>query len=127
MTAPTDPPPTPAAPTFPEPVPAPAVPAAESGSRFRVLRPHARGGLGEVFVAEDAELGREVALKEMRPGLAADPGSRGRFLREGAITGRLEHPGVVPVYGLGAHADGRPYYAMRLIRGDNLLAAIRRL
>src|SRR6185437_5100123 len=52
--------------------------------------------------------------------------ARSRFVLEGEVTGRLEHPGVVPVYGLGAYADGRPYYVMRLIQGENLGAAIGR-
>src|SRR5262245_38589183 len=91
--------------------------------RYRVLRPHARGGLGEVFVAEDKELHREVALKEIQARLADDPTSRARFLREAEVTGRLEHPGIVPVYGLGTYADGRPFYAMRFIKGDNLKEA----
>jgi serine/threonine protein kinase len=95
------------------------------GPRYRVLRPHARGGLGEVFLAEDRELHREVALKEILPRHAADPCSRGRFLVEAEITGNLEHPGVVPVYGLGAHGDGRPFYAMRFVRGQSLRDAIR--
>ncbi len=94
------------------------------GRRYRILRPHARGGLGEVFVAHDEELRREVALKEMRPEQADDAAQRARFVREAEVTGRLEHPGVVPVYGLGAHGDGRPYYAMRFIRGDSLKDAI---
>ena len=93
-------------------------------SRFFVLRPHATGNLGEVFVAHDAELHREVALKEILAGHANDPESRRRFLVEAEITGRLEHPGIVPVYSLGMHADGRPYYAMRFIRGHSLLEAI---
>jgi len=46
--------------------------------------------------------------------------SRQRFLLEAEITGGLEHPGIVPVYGLGTYADGRPYYAMRFIKGDSL-------
>ncbi len=96
----------------------------ESGARFRVLRPHARGGLGAVFVALDAELNREVALKEILDHHADDPVSRQRFLLEAEITGGLEHPGIVPVYGLGTYADGRPYYAMRFIKGDSLKAAI---
>src|SRR5262249_33296536 len=54
------------------------------------------------------------------------PGSRARFRREAEITGKLEHPGVVPVYGLGCHDDGRPYYAMRFIKGDSLQEALRR-
>jgi tRNA A-37 threonylcarbamoyl transferase component Bud32/tetratricopeptide (TPR) repeat protein len=91
-----------------------------------VLRPHARGGLGEVFVALDQELHREVALKEIDAKHADDPESRGRFVREAEITGGLEHPGVVPVYGLGRRADGRPYYAMRFIRGETLKDAITR-
>jgi serine/threonine-protein kinase len=98
-----------------------------TGLRFRVLRPHARGGLGEVFVARDEELNREVALKEIQPRYADDPQSRARFLLEAEVTGGLEHPGVVPVYGLGTHADGRPFYAMRFIKGDNLQEAIRRI
>jgi tetratricopeptide (TPR) repeat protein/tRNA A-37 threonylcarbamoyl transferase component Bud32 len=98
--------------------------AADGGQRFRVLRPHARGGLGAVFVALDAELNREVALKQILDHHADDPVSRQRFLVEAEITGGLEHPGIVPVYGLGAYGDGRPYYAMRFIKGDSLKEAI---
>src|SRR5204863_6324668 len=87
-------------------------------------RPHARGGLGEVFVALDEELQREVALKEIQDRFADHPESRSRFVREAEITGGLEHPGIVPVYGLGQYADGRPFYAMRFIRGDSLKDAI---
>ena len=95
-----------------------------SARRYRVVRPHSQGGLGAVFVAVDAELNREVALKEILDHHAFDPMSRARFLLEAEITGGLEHPGIVPVYGLGSYADGRPYYAMRFIRGDSLKAAI---
>ena len=94
------------------------------GQRFRVLRPHARGGLGAVFVALDAELNREVALKQILDHHADDPTSRTRFVLEAEITGGLEHPGIVPVYGLGSDGGGRPYYAMRFIRGDSLKDAI---
>ena len=97
---------------------------AADGQRFRVLRPHAHGGLGAVFVALDNELNREVALKQLLDRHADDPVSRAAFLSEAAITGGLEHPGIVPVYSLGSDGDGRPYYAMRLIRGDNLKEAI---
>jgi serine/threonine protein kinase/tetratricopeptide (TPR) repeat protein len=96
------------------------------GQRFRVLRPHARGGLGMIFVALDTELHREVALKQIHDRHADDPGSRARFLIEAEITGGLEHPGIVPVYGLGTYEDGRPYYAMRFISGDSLKEAIDR-
>jgi serine/threonine protein kinase/lipopolysaccharide biosynthesis regulator YciM len=96
------------------------------GARFRVLRPHARGGLGEVFLARDTELNRDVALKEIQDRYADDPRYRSRFEYEAEVTGGLEHPGIVPVYGLGHTADGRPFYAMRFIRGDSLKDAIRR-
>ena len=84
------------------------------------------GGLGAVFVALDTELNREVALKQILDHHADDPTSRQRFLLEAEITGGLEHPGIVPVYGLGTYDDGRPYYAMRFIRGDSLKEAIDR-
>jgi serine/threonine protein kinase len=98
--------------------------ATSDGQRFRVLRPHARGGLGAVFVALDTELHREVALKQILDAHADDPLSRQRFLLEAEVTGGLEHPGIVPVYGLGTYGDGRPYYAMRFIRGGSLKEAI---
>ena len=98
--------------------------ATSDGQRFRVLRPHAQGGLGAVFVALDAELHREVALKQILDQHADDPASRARFVLEAEVTGGLEHPGIVPVYGLGTYGDGRPYYAMRFIRGDSLKDAI---
>ncbi len=106
---------------------APSVGAPSSlGLRFQILRPHAKGGLGEVLVAHDQELHREVALKRMQERNADDPDSRSRFLLEAEITGGLEHPGIVPVYGLGTYEDGRPYYAMRFIRGDSLKDALAR-
>jgi hypothetical protein len=95
-------------------------------ARFQILRPHARGGLGQVFVARDEELKREVALKEIQEQHAANPEARARFLLEAEVTGGLEHPGIVPVYGLGHYADGRPFYAMRFVKGDSLKDAIAR-
>ncbi|WP_165251562.1 WD40 repeat domain-containing serine/threonine protein kinase [Paludisphaera soli] len=94
--------------------------------RYRVLGLHARGGLGEIYTALDTELDRRVALKELQPRHAHDEMSQLRFLQEAEITGRLEHPGVVPVYGLGRHPDGRPYYAMRFIEGETFQAAVDR-
>jgi serine/threonine-protein kinase len=105
--------------------PSPGVPTS-AGGRFRILRPHAKGGLGEVFVARDEELHRDVALKQIQEIHADNPQSRSRFVLEAEITGGLEHPGIVPVYGLGTYADGRPFYAMRFIKGDSLKDAIER-
>jgi serine/threonine protein kinase len=92
-------------------------------ARYEIVRPHALGGLGEVLVARDLELHREVAFKRIREPFADDAGSRRRFLLEAEITGALEHPGIVPIYGVGHHADGRPFYAMRFIRGESLQEA----
>ena len=95
-----------------------------TGGRFQVIRHHAQGGLGVVSVAHDGELNREVALKEIKAAYAHDGESRSRFLLEAEVTGGLEHPGIVPVYGLGQYDDGRPYYAMRFIQGDSLKEAV---
>lgn len=92
--------------------------------RFELIKQHAWGGLGEVYVAYDRELNREVALKRLQERHAGSADSRIRFLLEAEITGGLEHPGIVPVYGMGMSDDGRPYYAMRFIRGQTLRAAI---
>jgi serine/threonine protein kinase len=69
-------------------------------------------------VARDAEFQRDVAIKEIRGGAADDQRYRNRFVREAEITAQLEHPGIIPVYARGEQEDGRPYYVMRLIRGD---------
>lgn len=93
--------------------------------RFRKIRRHAKGGLGKVSVALDEDLQREVALKEIRARYADDPQNRSRFVAEAMITGRLEHPGIVPVYGLDRDELGRPYYAMKFVHGLTLHDAIR--
>jgi WD40 repeat protein/serine/threonine protein kinase len=95
--------------------------------RFHKIRPHAQGALGQVFLARDKELLRKVALKEIKDRYADNPDARGRFLLEAQITGRLEHPGVVPVYGLGAYENGRPFYAMRFIKGESMQDALKRI
>jgi eukaryotic-like serine/threonine-protein kinase len=95
-------------------------------TRYPIKRLHAKGGLGEVFVAEEPSLNREVALKRIQVRFQRDPESLRRFLQEAEITGRLEHPGVVPVYGMDRDAAGHPCYAMRFIRGETLHEAIKR-
>ncbi len=74
--------------------------------------------MGVVSVALDTELDRSIALKEIREVAADNSTYRARFLAEAEITGKLEHPSIIPIYGLGTYPDGRPFYAMRLIRGD---------
>jgi serine/threonine protein kinase/formylglycine-generating enzyme required for sulfatase activity len=89
---------------------------------YRPQRHHARGGLGEVLAARQEELGRLVALKRIRPERLHEA-ARKRFLLEAVITAGLQHPGIVPVYGLGQDDNG-PFYSMPLIEGQTLQEAI---
>jgi len=79
-----------------------------------------QGGMGVVLQGRDAAVGRAVAVKVLLAEHRDSPELRRRFLEEGRITGRLQHPGVVPVYGLGRLADGRPYFTMKLVQGRTL-------
>ncbi len=88
-----------------------------------------RGGIGRVYIAADRHLGREVAIKELLidRALSERPDALGvlaRFLREARITGKLEHPNIVPVHELGRRADGSLYYSMRVVRGRTLSQAL---
>ncbi len=91
--------------------------------RLLEARFHARGGLGEVLVVRQQELDRPVALKRIRPDQFHEA-ARLRFVREAAITARLQHPGIVPIHGLGEDEDG-PFYTMPFIGGETLHDAIR--
>jgi eukaryotic-like serine/threonine-protein kinase len=99
----------------------------ESGDDcYELLRLHASGGMGRVWVARDAALGRDVALKELQPERAADPALLARFVHEARLTSRLEHPGIVPIYELAPGDAGEPpFYTMRLLRGQTLTEAAR--
>ena len=95
-------------------------------SRYVTDRLHAEGGIGQVWLARDVHLNRDVALKTLREELQHRTRAMRRFLKEAEITGQLEHPGIVPVYELIANpATGRPFYAMRFVRGRTLAKAIR--
>lgn len=78
--------------------------------RYRLIEPIGRGGMGVVYRAEDTVLGREVAVKVIDCGVDD----------EARVTARLEHPGIVPVHDAGVLHDGRPFYAMKLVRGQRL-------
>ena len=80
----------------------------------------ARGGMGVVYRATDTALGREVAVKVLQERYAADSGTARRFADEARITGQLQHPGIPPVHDLGTLPDGRPFLAMKLIKGSTL-------
>ena len=98
----------------------------DARTRYSRTQLHAKGGIGQVWLARDGDLGREVALKELRPERGTSPEAWARFVAEARITGQLEHPGIVPVYELAVHPeDGDPFYTMRFIRGKTLFQAIR--
>jgi Tfp pilus assembly protein PilF len=94
--------------------------------RYTLTRLHAQGGIGQVWVARDGDLGREVALKELLGARANNPAVVARFVEEAKITGQLQHPNIVPVYELVRPADpGKgPFYTMRFVRGRTLRAAV---
>jgi serine/threonine-protein kinase len=79
-----------------------------------------RGGMGEVRLCRDAQIGRQIALKVIRRSRASRARPRARFVREAKIQGQLEHPAVVPVYDFGEGADGRTYFTMRQVFGRTL-------
>jgi serine/threonine-protein kinase len=94
--------------------------------RYTLLQLHAQGGIGRVWLARDEDLGREVALKELRPEQAGDPALVARFVEEAKVTGQLQHPAIVPVHELARRpADGQYFYAMRFVKGRTLHDAIR--
>src|SRR5512139_2011251 len=80
----------------------------ERGVRYRLGRPIARGGMGEVISAHDTQIGRDVAIKRL-PSEVASATALARFLREARIQGRLDHPAIVPVHELAYDGDGRPF------------------
>ncbi len=87
---------------------------------FDLLEEVGRGGMGVVYRARDLALGREVAVKLLLDRYAPDSGPARRFLDEARITGQLQHPGVPAVYQVGSLPDGRPFLAMKLIKGRTL-------
>jgi serine/threonine-protein kinase len=104
--------------------PAPAAPEEEStlrrAGRFEVQAEIARGGMGAVWLARDPELNRPLAVKVLRPEYRDRPELERRFREEAQVTGQLQHPGIPPVHEVGTLADGRPFFAMKLIKGRTL-------
>ncbi len=95
----------------------------ESRDRYTLTHLHAKGGMGRVWLARDTALGRQIALKELRPDQTDNAIVFSRFLYEAKITAQLEHPSIVPVYELGKGEV--PYYTMRFVKGRTLSEAIR--
>ena len=90
-----------------------------SATKYRINNELARGGMGTVYLAEDTELDRRVAIKVLST-TDANIDLRERMIREAQIIARLEHPGIVPVHDVGVLPDGRVFYAMKYVRGSRL-------
>lgn len=90
-----------------------------SATKYRLLEKFARGGMGTIYLAEDTQLQRKVALKVLHtPDLSGDLSVR--MLREARVIARLEHPGIVPVHDVGELPDGRVFYVMKFVQGQRL-------
>jgi serine/threonine protein kinase len=90
-----------------------------AGTRYRLIERIGSGGMGSVYLAEDATLGRRVAIKILDvPDSTGDLAAR--LQREAHILASLEHPGIVPVHDAGTLADGRIFYAMKFVEGERL-------
>ena len=96
-----------------------------AGGRYRVERTLGRGGMATVFLAEDVELGRPVAVKVLDGGLEGNGGRGERFRREARTAASLQHPNVVAVYDAGEE-DGRLYIVMECVAGEGLDALLAR-
>jgi eukaryotic-like serine/threonine-protein kinase len=127
----------PSAPDLPPPPPEMAAPDIPRGAepesaisgpvagRYDLREQIARGGMGVVYRAQDRLLNRTAAVKVMRSRFMDRPDLLRRFMAEARINGRLQHPGVVPVYEVGTLADTRPFIAMKLIEGKTLARELR--
>lgn len=114
-------------PSAPEPRATPAgrsfCPAGTLFDHFRVIRLLGRGGMGEVYLARDQQLGRKVALKVVRADRLGSQESVDRFLFEAQTTARFNHPHIVTIYAVG-QVDGTPYVALEYLEGQNLAERI---
>ena len=93
--------------------------------RYRVLSLLGAGGMGDVYLAEDAQLRRKVALKLLSPGFVGDTEPRARFLREARLASALDHPNVCTVHEVGEDG-GRLFIAMQYVEGETLRARLQR-
>ncbi len=103
--------------------PAAALPAGPAG--YELVEEIGRGGMGIVYRAVDVRLNRDVAVKLLAEQACPDSAATARFVTEAKITAQLQHPGIPAVHELGTLADGRPFLAMKLIKGSTLQSLLR--
>jgi len=95
------------------------------GEKYEIVRVIGKGAMGQVYMAHDVVLDRDVALKVMAAQISDDPELKARFEREARAAAKLTHPNVVTVFDLGSHSDGSPYIAMEFLKGKDLQKAVR--
>src|SRR5690242_21938155 len=98
------------------------------GGRYELGQVLGRGGMAEVYLAMDTRLGRDVAVKTLRPDLARDPSFQARFRREAQSAASLNHPTVVAIYDTGEESVGdhaTPYIVMEYVDGRTLRDVLR--
>jgi serine/threonine protein kinase len=93
---------------------------------YRIEGVLGRGGMGVVYLAEQPELGRRVAIKVIAPALASDPDYLERFKRESRLAAAIEHPNAIPIYEAGVADEETPYLVMRYVEGEDLSSLLRR-
>lgn len=91
-----------------------------SDSRYQLQGEIARGGMGAILKGRDTDLGRDLAIKVLLDAHKNKPEVVQRFIEEAQIGGQLQHPGIAPIYELGQFADKRPFFAMKLVKGETL-------
>ena len=98
---------------------------AELSPRYQLHGEIARGGMGAIVKAKDVDLGRTLAIKVLLDEHRDNPAILERFIEEAQIGGQLQHPGITPVYELGAMPDRRPFFSMKLVKGQTLAALLK--
>jgi len=98
----------------------PQLPDRDSDSRYQLQGEIARGGMGVVLKGRDTDLGRDLAIKVLLDSNKDKPDVIRRFVEEAQIGGQLQHPGIAPIYELGQFSDKRPFFSMKLVKGETL-------
>lgn len=100
------------------------IPKTDGDSRYQIHGEIAQGGMGAVLKGRDIDLGRDLAIKVLLDRHKDNPEHIERFVEEAQIGGQLQHPGIAPIYELGQFEDERPFFTMKLVKGETLAAIL---